>query len=138
MIYRRRVGKGFPTRGPYQEGWETDFPPTGDRTGIYRPRTVSRRGGNGFPTHGGSSRGISFRGISHGPYQEGWERISHPRGDFPRTTGGKRISHPRGISYPRGMSSVQSKLPTYFFKLHDAPHTGSWHGCRVYDCIVYL
>jgi hypothetical protein len=40
------VGKGFPTHGPCQEGWERDFPPT-DRVkkggkGISHPRIVSR------------------------------------------------------------------------------------------------
>ena len=83
MTYRDRVGKGFPTHGPCQEGWERDFPPT-DRVkkggkGISHPRIVSRRVGKGFPTHGSC--------------QEGWER------DFPPTDrvkkGGKGISHPR-------------------------------------------
>ena len=73
----RRVGKGFPTHGLCQEGWERDFPPTGamggflthglcqegwerdfpptgaTHGGISHPRLVSRRVGKGFPTHGG-------------------------------------------------------------------------------------
>ena len=89
----------------YQEGWETDFPPTG---GVHTHR-VSRRVGNGFPTHGRSSHGGSShtRGV-----KKGGKRISHPRGEFTHTggvhthggsshtrgvkKGGKRISHPRG------------------------------------------
>ena len=89
--------------------------------GISNPRSVSRRVGKGFPTHGGISysrgrvnpRGILRishpRGVSrrvgkgfpthggfcgfciHGVCQEGWEGIPHPRGIL-------RISHPWGVS----------------------------------------
>ena len=73
----RRVGKGFPTHGSCQEGWERDFPPT-DRV---------KKGG---------------KGISHPSCQEGWERDFLPMGRVPPTDrvkkGGKGISRPRIVS----------------------------------------
>ena len=111
--------KRFPTDRGVKKGGKGSSHPRGDGTptgGVHTHR-VSRRVGNGFPTHGGSSH---TRGeFSHTGYQEGWET------DFPPTggvhthggsshtqgikkggkgsshtqgikKGGKRISHPRG------------------------------------------
>ena len=103
--------KRFPTDRGIKKGGKGsshprgEFPPTG---GVLTHR-VSRRVGNGFPTHGGSShtQGIKKggKGSSHTQgIKKGGKRISHPRGEFTHTgshtrgvkKGGKRISHPRG------------------------------------------
>ena len=95
MTYRDRVGKGFPTHGPCQEGWERDFPPMGrvkkGGKGISHPRIVShgpkkggkgisgKKGGKGISHPWAVSRRVGKGFPTHGSCQEGWER------DFPPT-----------------------------------------------------
>ena len=87
----RRVGNGFPNHdgdfsftgdflftGVCQEGWERDFPPTGDFSRLQVMVSVARRVGNGFPTHGGDFTPTGDVKCC----KKGGEGIPHPRGGF--------------------------------------------------------
>ena len=126
--YRRRVGKGFPAHGSYQEGCERDFPPTGrikkGVKGISHPRVppTCRQEGceRDFLPTGCIKKGVKGISQSTGRVKKGGKGISYPRvvvgkGFSTHGSSWERDFHPRGISYPRGMSFVQSQLPNLFF-----------------------
>ena len=96
----KKGGEGIPTHGGdfsftgdflftevCQEGWGRDSPPTGDfsLTGDFYLRSgVSRRVGNGFPTHGGDFSDLRRGFPTHGEvcHKKGGERIPQPRRGF--------------------------------------------------------
>ncbi len=101
--------KRFPTDRGIKKGGKRISHPRGDvtHTGGVLTHRVSRRVGNGFPTHGGSSH---TRGeFSHTGYQEGWET------DFPPTEG--VLTHTGGCHTHGGMAHTRG----------DVTHTGGWH-----------